>query len=162
MNNIIIYLSFLPWVLYFILHTAKAIRETKLVKKTEYFKWLKSHFFQIFRLDNLVLIAVFLYFVKHHNDLVDKMLFSSINLYLFVNSIYDKSPGSVNKVSRSELTLIIILILITTIPFIYFSKTNNLQLTYKIMFGYTFFAYFIVIISKIINMPIVRLVKKKK
>ena len=165
MNKAIIYVTFLPWLLYFIIYSIKGIKDTKGVKRKTYFTWLKKHFFQMFRFDTLVLIAVFLYFIKFENSMVDKMLFFAINLYLFVNSIYDKSFKNKNKIEFSELTLVVILLIITTVPFIYYYRHHELINTYNIMFAYTFFSYIIVILAKLLNMPIVRLfnsIRKKK
>jgi|GEM_PF-5458989 len=162
MDQAIIYISFIPWLFYFISYSIKGIKDTKGVKRKKYVNWLKTHLLQIFRLDTLVLIAVFLYFTKHNNDFVDKTLFFAINLYLFVNSIYDKSFKNKNKVKWSEATLVIILLIITALPFAYYEYSANVQLTYKLMFSYTFFAYILVIFAKLVNMPIVRLYNKLK
>ena len=148
MDRLIVFLSFVPWLLYFVIYGMRAISDVEKLNDNNKFKWLKTHIFQIFRLDNLVLILVFYYFLKHHNNLVDKMLFSAINLYLFVSSLYDKPFREKGKLLRNHSILWIIVGIILIIPFGYYFRTNNLQETYKLMFAYTFFAYLMFMLAR--------------
>lgn len=163
MTKLIIYLTFVPWFLYFIVlckNALKVLKENKMSKI-----WLKENIFKIFRFDNIILFAIFFYFSAYHHEanqilLVDTMLFSAINLYLFINTYYDKNKNN-NKIDQNDISTILILLLITLIPFIYYTSTNNYVITYYILFAYGFFNYLIVFISRCINIFINNKVRSK-
>ena len=157
-NKIIIYITFIPWILFYskLIHTA--LKETKYKKIN--FSWLKKHFNNIIHFDILILIVLFYYFSKYDDYIVDKMLFSVINLYLFVNSYYDKRNISKNKLNKEDLIPIIIIVLISIIPFILYEMNENLLSIYQTLFIYSLFAYILVLIIRLIISKISCLNKK--
>ena len=94
MTKIIVYLTFIPWLLYFSSLCNNAIKDLKENKVTK--KWIKENIFKIFHFENIILFAIFIYFSAYYHNadqiwLVDVLLFSAINLYLFFNRYYDKN-----------------------------------------------------------------------
>ncbi len=162
MNKFIVFLTFIPWFLYFASLCKTAIKDLKDNKVT--MKWIKDNFFKIFHFENLLLIAIFVYFSINYYKasqiwLVDVLLFSSINLYLFINRYYDKNRKE-GIIGNNDIITILILILLCTIPVTFFFTTNRLAITYYILFGLSFFNYLVVYLSKTINKLVLKLVKK--
>lgn len=148
MNDIIIYLTFITWILYYSRVCSYAIKDTKKIKIT--LSWLKKNIFKMFHIDMIILIGIFIYFVSYEQDLVTKMLFSTINIYLFVNSFYDTRRTSKIKTIKSENNVIIATFIISLLPIIYYFITKELTNTYYIMLGYSFFYYIVVFICRFI------------
>ena len=164
MQRFINYLTFIPWLLYCIELSRNAIKilNTTNINK----KWLKKNFFNIFRFDSLILIAIFVYFTINYNEadqiwLVEILLFSAINLYLYFNSYYDKNKSNY-RIDTKDLSTILIILIIFLIPLFYFIATKNSLITYYILFSYSFFNFIIVFIAKKINDLIIKLIIKKK
>ena len=164
MQRFLNYLTFIPWLLYFVELSRNAI---KIINTNEINKeWLKKNFFNIFRFDTLILIGIFIYFMityYHKADqiwLVEILLFSAINLYLYFNSYYDKNKTDYH-IDTKDLSTILIILIIILIPLIYFVSTKNSLITYYILFGYTFFNFIIVYLAKKINDLIIKLILKK-
>lgn len=153
MGKTIIYITFIPWFLHYGFSTFNALKLTKSMKFN--FKWLKKNFNKIFHIEELLLIAIFVYLSRYGNQtfssIVHQMLFSVMNLYLFVNSFYDKRTITKNKIGLSDLKEIVILIFITSIPFIYYIRTENMLYTYYLMFSYGFLNFIFVLISRLIS-----------
>lgn len=153
MKNFFVYLSFIPWFLYYVSMCKNAMKDIK--KSDVNFKWFGKSFFRIFRLDNIILFAIYLFFSFVNTDasqlwLVKLLLFSGINLYLYINSFYDKNKIR-EKIKTDDISTVFIILFLSLIPIIYFISTKNHTITYYIMFGFSFFNYFIAFISKIIN-----------
>lgn len=147
MKNFFVFLTFIPWILYFISLSKIALKDFHSYKLNK--KWLKKNILKVFQFDKLILIAIFIYFSLLYPDanqvwLVEIMLFSVINLYLYINNIYNKTR---NKVSKEDVKEILFILLFMIVPIIIFSITKNQSLTYYIMFGYSFFNYLIVFLS---------------
>lgn len=164
MTNAIIYLTFIPWILYYSSISKNAIKDIK--NKKLGFYWFKKNILNIFHFENLILYGIFIFFATYYQNsnqiwLVDILLFSAINLYLFINCYYDKNR-STNKLVVSDLTIILIALIISLIPFIYYMVTHNYLMTYYILFGFSFFNYLIVLISSLINKLIIKLIIRKK
>lgn len=153
MGKAIIYITFIPWILHYGFSVINSLKLTKSMKFN--FEWLKKNFGKIFHIEEILLIAIFIYLSRYGNQtfssIVHGMLFSVMNLYLFVNSFYDKRTITTNKVGLSDLKEIIILIVITSIPFIYFTRTDNMLYTYYIMFCYGFLNFIFVLFSRLIG-----------
>lgn len=153
MGRTIIYITFIPWFLHYGFSLINSLKLTKSMKFN--FKWLKKNYGKIFHIEEILLIAIFIYLSRYGNqtfsNIVHQMLFSVMNLYLFVNSFYDKRTITKNKIGLSDLKEIIILVFITSIPFIYFIRTNNMLYTYYIMFCYGFLNFIFVLISRLIS-----------
>ena len=77
-NKIVIYLTFIPWLLFFGKLVKMALKETK-NKKLD-FKWFKEHFSTIIHFDIIILILLFVYFASFKDSFVNMMLFSVMNL----------------------------------------------------------------------------------
>ncbi len=162
MTKIIVYLTFIPWLLYFSSLCNNAIKDLKENKVTK--KWIKENIFKIFHFENIILFAIFIYFSAYYHNadqiwLVDVLLFSAINLYLFFNRYYDKNRNK-GKIGTNDISTILILLLITLIPFIYYVSKRNHVVTYYILFAYSFFNYIISYIAININKAIIKLIKK--
>lgn len=162
MTKFIVLLTFIPWFLYFASLCKSAIYNLNENKVT--WKWLKENIFKIFHFENLILIGLFVYFSIYHYKanqifLVEILLFSSINLYLFINRYYDKTNIEY-KIGNKDITTILIILMLSLIPVIFYLTTNREVITYFILFGYSFFNYIIVFISKLINDTIYKAVRR--
>lgn len=151
MKNIFVYLTFIPWLLHFALISKNSLRMQQKNKLSK--KWLKKNFFKIFEFDKLILTGIFIYFSLLYPDanqiwLVEIMLFGVINLYLYINDFYNKNKTKQFSYNTKEL---IIILLISLIPIIFFSITKNQNITYYIMFAYNFFNFLIIYICKILS-----------
>ncbi len=140
-NEVINYLTFIPWILIFAKNCLDKLRS----KDKLTFKYLKKNFFKIFRLDLLLLIIIFYYFASFNKDFVHKYLFAIINLYLFVNSFYESKTNVKKNNLKKELILVLIMVII---PIGYYILSHNLLLTYKLMFIYLYFINIIILIIK--------------
>ena len=146
-NRIINYITFIPWILFFGKLVKMALKETK-NKKLD-IKWFKKYFSTIMHFDIIILILLFIYFASFKDSFVNKMLFSVMNLYLFVNTFYDKRNISDKKLDKSDIFPSIIILLISLIPFILYTlKVIKLTTTYTILFIYSVFAYILVILIR--------------
>ena len=163
MTNFIVYLTFIPWILYFSSLAKNAIKDLKRVKVS--FGWIKNNIFKIFHFENIILFAIFVYFSVNYADanqiwLVDILLFSAINLYLFFNGYYDKNRTDL-KIGTGDFSTILTITLLVLIPFFYYVSTHNYVNTYYILFGFSFFNYIIVFIAKLVNDFILKFIKKR-
>lgn len=159
MKNFFVFLTFIPWILYFISLSKIALKDFHSFKLNK--KWIKNNILKIFQFDKLILITIFIYFSILYPDanqvwLVEIMLFSVINLYLYINNIYNKTR---NKISKDDFKEGLIILLFMVIPIIIFSITKNQSLTYYIMFAYSFFNYLIVFLSIKLNELINKVIK---
>ncbi len=143
-NNYITFLTFIPWIIIFIITSLK-----NLTKELS-FKYLFKNFFKIFRFDTLFLIIVFFYFASFNKDFVNKYLFTVINIYLCVNSIYEPKPKFERGFFKKNILNLIILLLFLIAPPLLFLIFNNLLLSYIFMLLFLFFDYlFIFFISSL-------------
>lgn len=162
MSKFIVLLTFIPWFLYFASLCKSAIYNLNENKIT--WNWIKDNIFKIFHFENLILIGLFVYFSIYHYKadqifLVEILLFTSINLYLFINRYYDKTNIEY-KIGNKDITTIFVILFITLIPIMFYLTTNREVITYFILFGYSFFNYIIVFISKFINNIIYKIVRR--
>lgn len=162
MTKTIICLTFIPWILYFLSVSLNAVKD--LNKNTVTGTWLKENVFNIFHFDNIILIGIFIYFSRMYPDanqifLVETLLFTFINLYLYLNSYYDKNNKK-EKITVNDIPTILILVITMLIPVIHYLSSGDYLVAYYIMFGYSFFNYVIVYISKIINNKIIKIITK--
>ena len=160
MTKLVVFLTFIPWLAYFILSTIKNIKKTRNEKMT--IKYINENIFNIFRFDTIILISILIYFSLSYPKsdqiwLARVLLFATINLYLFVNRLYDKVEKK-DQLNKKERNIAFLSILISLIPVIFYICTKKYQITYYIMFGLGFFNYFITIICKYI----LEKIKKKK
>ena len=142
-DKYITFLTFIPWLIIFIIYTINNIN--KISKENHLLKYLKNHFFQIFRLDLLFLILVFYYFASFNKDFVDKYLFVVMSVYLCVNSFYESKSNLKKNFFQNNLVIFLCLIPIILVPFIVYFTSSRLVLTYKIMLCYLFFNSLIIL-----------------
>ena len=77
------------------------------------------------------------------------MLFSVMNLYLFVNTFYDKRSNLNKVLDKKDILPSIIILFISIVPFILYEfKIIKLSTTYLLSFLYAALAYIIVIIIR--------------
>lgn len=149
MQRIFIYISFIPWLLYYTYQTNSwlSILQNKQINLT----WLKKNIFRSFSLSEIALYLTFFYFTVHYHRsqeifLVTTILFFLINLYLLVSKLEFKKKNS--EVNQKNLVVYFLLILITLIPFTYYVFSNNYTITYYILFFYSLFAFLFVLFIK--------------
>ena len=152
-------ITFIPWILIIIVSMLNNLNNENYQKFS--LKYLGRNIFRIFRLDTLLLIICFWYFASFNKEFVDKYLFAIMCLYLFVSFFYENRAFFKKNFWKDNFIQIILLIIINSIPFIYYSQTNNLIVTYKIMLLYLFFEYIIILIVSYIAILIKMIFRKK-
>jgi peptidoglycan/LPS O-acetylase OafA/YrhL len=163
MKTYVVYLTFIPWILYFISICKKALNDIKSKKtNTEYYK---KNFFRIFPFDTLILTAIFVFVSKFYKNadqiwLAKILLFSSINLYLYINTFYDESRKK-NRIGTGDISTMLILTILILPPIIFYVAFHMYTITYYILFGYSFFYYPITIISKSLNNLLFKIVRHR-
>ena len=156
-NKYIILLTFIPWIIIFIISSIRNLNNNNYQNFT--FKYLTKNFFKIFRLDTLFLIIVFFYFASFEKDFVNKYLFTVMNIYLCVNSIYEKKAKYSENFLKNNIFNFIILIIILTTPFIFYFIRKDLVVTYKIMLIYLFIEPLIIILINYISKLLKKIIK---
>ena len=63
------------------------------------------------------------------------------------------------KITVNDIPTVLIIVILMLIPITYYLSTKKYTTCYYIMFGYSFFNYVIVYISKIINNKIISIIK---
>lgn len=163
MNAVIIYSTFIIWLLYYLLLCKNALKEISFDKDTKYLKWLKKNFYNVFKIMTLLLIILFIYFMKFNNELVNKILFFTINLYLYIDLIYvDANTKKKLKKNKSNKIIFAFLLISASIPFLYYFLTQNLAITYLFLLLYSYFSYFLVLIMQITEKRFTKYLKKNK
>ena len=163
MFRFVVYLTFISWLCYYISLSKDTIKVFKTNKVNK--EWVKKNFFEIFHFENLILIGIFVFFSISFRDrdqiwLVNILLFTAINLYLFINLYYQKKKADA-KITNNDIPVILIIIILTCFPFAIYASTHKYRLVYYILFGYSFFNYPIVYLSKKLNDLIIRRIKKE-
>ncbi len=100
---------------------------------------------EILRFDNLILIIVFIIFTTYKVSMVNQMLFFTINLYFYVNKLYDKKLKQKINIKENIIPIILIYVLavLSFIPYIFFEQ---LRYSYYIAFGLIFFFHYFYLI----------------
>ncbi len=161
MTRIIISLTFIPWILYLVSSSSRVIKEFRGQKINKEF--FKNNLFNLFRLDTIVLVLVFIFFSVTYPSadqiwLIRVLLFISINLYLLLNSIYDKKNKE--KLEKKEYNIIFLLVILMLIPIVFYLISKKYTTAYYIMFGYSVLNGLIVLLCSIINNKINKTKKK--
>ncbi len=158
-EKMVVYMTFIPWILYFIKNSFAILKELKEAQKMGYSKWFRKNFYKIFRIDTLLLLALFFYFAKFNMAIVNKLLFTVIHLYMWVNTFYDNNENK-EHLSKDDIGPCIILLIWMLVPIIWFEKALTQVEVYKLMCIFTFFTFVFVILVKLIYAPIQKLWKK--
>ena len=134
MNTLLSYLSFIPYFFYLFLLIKDELVNEKNGK-------------DLFRFDTLILVAVFIFFASYKVPLVCKMLFATINLYLFVNKIYDHDLKNkkIKKKDYLKIVFVYVIALLLILPYILFKK---LTFCYYLAFIMILMIHFIVWFAK--------------
>lgn len=161
MTRIIISLTFIPWILYLVSSSSRVIKEFRGQKINKEF--FKNNLFNLFRLDTIVLVLVFIFFSVTYPSadqiwLIRVLLFISINLYLLLNSIYDKKNKE--KLVKKEYNIIFLLVILMLMPIVFYLISKKYTTAYYIMFGYSVLNGLIVLLCSIINNKINKIKKK--
>ncbi len=142
-DKYIIFITFLPWIAIFIINVIRHLNDKNY--RTFSLKYFKKNFFQLFRLDTLLLIFVFYYFSSFDKEFVDQYLFAVMCLYLCVNSFYDKKEKIKKNFFKNNILEIILLFIIMLVPFLIYFNQHDLVFTYKMMLIYLFVQYFFIL-----------------
>lgn len=150
MQQIFIFLTFIPWFLYYFSQTKSNL---KIIKNNNEDNSWRKNFLEIIPLNNIILYAILIYFSSYYDDsssifIVRIMLFSAINLYLFFNTISRKDYITIFEDSKESIP--IKYILIALIPIISFFFTEQHMMTYYLMISFNILNYLLI---KIIGLP---------
>jgi len=154
------YIALLPWILFFSVYSLNIFIRLYENNKDDLKTWFKNNLLKMFRIDMLILIAIFIFFLQYNNNTVNIMLFFMINLYLFINCLYDEQQSKNRK--KIILKHLFPYCLVIAIPILFFIFTRRFVPTCLIMFSYSFFAYIIVILVKKISVFFEVIFKKRK
>jgi hypothetical protein len=139
MTNFIIYLSIIPWLFYYSISIYKTLIDLD-----------KYSVFYLFRFDSIILILIFAYFVSFNKSFVIEMLFATINLYLFINRLYEKNMTHprLKKVILDNKLLLLFIYIFTFILIFFLEKYLKLSYFYYVLFALSFFVNTIVFLLK--------------
>ena len=162
MERLFIYCTFFIWFIYFISASKNSMKVLKLDKDN---KWNKKNIFKMFHFDSLILFALYIYFNNFYPNssqlwLVRILLFGVINLYLYLNSFYDKNRIT-DKIHTDDISCVLLILLVSFVPIIYYISSRNVTITYYVMLGYIFFNYIIVSVCLAINDFIIKIVLRR-
>lgn len=130
METIIVYLSIIPWIFYYSINIFKTLIDID-----------KKGLLSLIRFDSAILILIFIYFVYFNKVFVIQMLFTTINLYFFINSLYDKeiNRDNIKKVFNENRVLLCVLYIFMIICVVLFERFFKLSYFYYCLFGLSFF-----------------------
>ena len=102
MKTVIVFLSIIPWIFYYSINIFKTLIDID-----------KKRTLSLFRFDSVILIVTFMYFVFFNKTFVIQMLFATINLYFFINRLYEKNINrdNIKKVYKNNKKLLGVLYL---------------------------------------------------
>lgn len=149
MNKIIILITLVPWLLYYIF-----LSRNNLIKLRENHYVLSNfNIRELLPIKNILLYIVYItisviYKDSNQIELVNSLLFSTINLFLFIYSYYDNKEYELDLSTKEVLYLGITTIITSIILLI----SISIKETYNILFAYSIINIIILYISKkIIN-----------
>ena len=143
------YLTFIPWILYFIeiVFYRIGVIETCKLDKEKYFKHMKENLFSSINVKEIVLLVIFIFFIRYHNTPVLESLFATFYIYLLVD-FFQTLAVDCKKIRNKSLMVQSVLLVILVISF--FTVTNKLYTTYFLMFMVSILNTFIIYIFSII------------
>lgn len=153
-NRYITLLTFLPWIVIFGISIIRNLNNKNYRDFSK--KHFKKNFFNIFRIDTLILVVCYFFFASFKMVFVNQYLFAVMCLVLCANSFYDEKKPLEKNFFRNYWGELLLLFLIMITPILTYFIKNNLDLTYKIMLVYLFLEYFLILFVCFV----VKLVKK--
>lgn len=152
MNKIIILITLIPWVLYCIF-----LSKNNLIKlKENHFVLSNINIKELLPIKNIVLFIVFIiisiiYKDSNQIELVNSLLFSSINIFLFIYSYYENNEFELDINSKDILSIILMAKTILIIMIISLTLKDILTI-YNILFACSILNIIILYVSnKIIS-----------
>ena len=148
MNKIIILITLIPWILYCIFLT-----KNNLIKlKENHFLLSNINIKELLPIKNILLFIIFIsisiiYKDSNQIELVNSLLFSTINLFLFIYSYYDNNEYELELTNKDILSLILLTIIVSIITIISLS-IKAILLTYNILFATSIINIIILYVSK--------------
>ena len=148
MNKIIILITWIPWILYCIFLT-----KNNLIKlKENHFLLSNINIKELLPIKNILLFIIFIsisiiYKDSNQIELVNSLLFSTINLFLFIYSYYDNNEYELELTNKDILSLILLTIIVSIITIISLS-IKDILLTYNILFATSIINIIILYVSK--------------
>ncbi len=148
MNKIIILITLIPWILYCIFLT-----KNNLIKlKENHFLLSNINIKELLPIKNILLFIIFIsisiiYKDSNQIELVNSLLFSTINLFLFIYSYYDNNEYELELTNKDILSLILLTIIVSIITIISLS-IKDILLTYNILFATSIINIIILYVSK--------------
>lgn len=133
LSTILKYLTFIPWILYFveIIYYRISIVESCKMNNKKYLEHINKHLFSSINVKELILFFIFIFFILAKNTVVLEILFSAIYLFLLIDFFhtlaYDCKKIHHPIFMVCSVTLLILIIL-------FFALTHKLYTTYIIMF----------------------------
>ena len=156
MNKIIILITLIPWVLYCIF-----LSKNNLIKlKENHFVLSNINIKELLPIKNIVLFIVFIiisiiYKDSNQIELVNSLLFSSINIFLFIYSYYENNEFELDINSKDILSIILMAKTILIIMIISLTLKDILTI-YNILFACSTLNIIILYVSN----KIIRIVRR--
>ena len=152
MNKIIILVTLIPWILYYLFLS----RNNIINLKNKHYVLSNFTIKELIPIKNIILYIVFIaisliYKSSSQIELVNSLLFSTINLFLFIYSYYENDDYELDLNKKDKLVIVIISIM-TLITIIASLCIKNSFITYIILFAYSIINIIILYVSnKIIS-----------
>lgn len=130
METIIVYLSVIPWIFYYSINIFKTLIDMD-----------KKRTLSLFRFDSVILILIFIYFVYFNKTFVIQMLFATMNLYFFINRLYEKNINrkNIKNVFKKNKCLLTVLYIFMILFIVVFERLLKLSYFYYCLFALSFF-----------------------
>ncbi len=151
LNKLIILITFIPWIINFYANLLDIYRSID-YQKLPALEWLKKNFFKEFRIDALIIILIFIYFSNFDKLFVCQYLFLVMNLYFYINSLYD-TKHEIKKLAciKNNYKEMLLVNLISFLPFVYYYFTKNLVSTYLALFAITFLNFILITLIRLLK-----------
>ncbi len=133
MELILQYITFTPWILYFIeiMYYRSAVIERHELEKKSYFEYINKNFFKSINMKELALFCIFILFMQRENTMVLEILFPTIYLFLLIDFFHTLAYDC-KKIKYKSLMVQSVIIVVGVI--LYFFLTKHLYTTYNLMF----------------------------
>ena len=152
MNKIIILVTLIPWILYYISVT----RNNMIILKDKHNLLSNFTIKELIPIKNILLFILFIGISIIYNDsnqieLVNSLLFSTINIFLFIYSYYEYQDSELDLSIKDKINILIlsVIVCIITIASLFI---NSIFIIYSILFALSILNIIILYISRrIIN-----------